>query len=119
MMLFPDEFAVYAVIVGISLIIVGLPRWGIALCASVALHWIVWPELEPHINRLPAAILLIIFPLLFVLGAVLLLKYFITIVYGRDVGDQVAAVYVVRVLDRIGVVIKWLFSLLLRPFRRG
>ncbi|MGH9637770.1 MAG: hypothetical protein ACRD72_23275, partial [Candidatus Angelobacter sp.] len=117
--LFPDWVVAWFGVVGVSAFILGMKRAGLLLATPAASLFFAAPLLGPEWQAMPAAVRHTI-PLLFLaFGGILVLKYIIQAIYGKEVAGAVAATYLVRLLDKIWRSIPALFGLPFRWWLRG
>lgn len=117
--LLPDWAAVWLGVVGVSAFILGIKGAGLLLAAPAIILYVLAPMLGPEWKTMPAGVRQIILPLLLAFGGILVLKWIVQAIYGKDAAGTVAGTYLVRLLDRIGRAIATVFGLPFRWWLRG
>ena len=95
----PGWFVYLSFVAGAGSAILGARRVGLGLMTPALLRWLIFPLARPFVGDLPVWVLLLVAAVLIPFGAVRLLQGGVGRVYGRRVGDLVAATYLVRMID--------------------
>ena len=105
-----------------GLIALALRRFRVAAAAlwPICARWLVWPLVQPYVVANWGLVLLIIVPISpFIL--IWILQRVLAPIYGQRAAGHVSGEYLVRSIDAVGHVTRWLFLLPLRlvflPFR--
>ncbi len=117
-MIFPNWVVIWFAVTGGCAIILGIHRAGIALMLPALVRFVVLPYFAPAFDQISIVPLLILTPVIFVFGGILLLQSVIRPIYGKTAGGYVAGDYLVRVFDFIGRAIVAVLSLPFRLLRR-
>jgi hypothetical protein len=118
-MIFPDWIVVWLAVAGGCAIILGIHRAGIALTLPALVRFGILPHFAAALDQTSVSPFLILTPVIFVFGGVLLLQSVIRPIYGETAGGYVAGNYLVRILDFAGRAIVAVLSLPFRLLFRG
>lgn len=98
----PGWLVIWLAVAGGSILILGATSVGVALLAPAVVLFFLLPAVEPELPAIPSTVKYGVLVFVAVLGAILVLKIIVQLIYGPQAAGHVAGTYLVRVLDAFG-----------------